>query len=69
MKVREVSIEAPPALVHDAWRAAFPWLIQGCTTRGDGLERPFDLGLFSDASPARHVLEHWESLRAATGQT
>ena len=69
MKVREVSIDAPPALVHAPWRAAFPWLIQGCTTRGPEPERPFDLGLFSDASPARHVLEHWQRLRAATGQT
>ena len=63
MKVREVSIDAPPALVHAPWRAAFPWLIQGCTTRGPEPERPFDLGLFSDASPARHVLEHWQRLR------
>ena len=68
MQVPEVSIDAPPALVHTTWRAAFPWLIQGCTTRGAGLERPFDLGLFSNASPAGPVLEHWEQLRAATGQ-
>ena len=66
--LREVFIDAPPALVHAAWPAAFPWLIQGCTTRGVGLERPYDLGLFSDASPVRHVLRHWEHLRATTGQ-
>ncbi len=65
---REVVIEAPPALTVEAWLAAFPWMIQGFTTRGPGLTRPFDLGLFGDASMAGPVLEHWEQLRVATAQ-
>ena len=65
---REIVIEAPPALAVEAWTAAFPWMIQGFTTRGPGHERPFDLGLFSDASAAGAVLEHWEKLRTATAQ-
>ncbi len=67
-QVLENRTDALPALVHTGWADAFPWLIQGCTTRGSGREGPFDLGLFSDASPARRVLENWERLRAATGQ-
>jgi hypothetical protein len=35
MKVREVSVDAPPALVHASWRAEFPWLIQGSHRGGD----------------------------------
>ena len=64
--VAEVPLEAPPSLVHPGWRSAFPWLVQGTTTRGDG-DDPFDLGLFSDASPPRAVLEHWERLRGDAG--
>lgn len=64
--VAEVPIEDPPALVHPAWRTAFPWLIQGTTRQGDP-EHPFDLGLFSDASPAGAVLERWERLRRSSG--
>ena len=64
--VAEVPVEAPPSLVHPGWRSAFPWLVQGTTTRGAPGE-PFDLGLFSDASPARAVLERWELLRSAGG--
>lgn len=62
----EVPVVAPPSLVHPGWRSAFPWLVQGTTTRGDA-GVPFDLGLFSDASPPRTVLDHWERLRRETG--
>jgi len=63
--VAEVPVEDPPALVHPAWRTAFPWLIQGTSRRGDP-DHPFDLGLFSDASPAGAVLERWEQLRRSS---
>jgi hypothetical protein len=54
-----------PALRHRAWAERFPWLVQGTTVRGDG-PAPFDLGIFSDASPPRAVLGGWERLRTAT---
>lgn len=55
-----------PALTHPGWGEAFPWLAQGTTVRGPG-EEPFDLGLFSGASPPDRVLGNWERLRRATG--
>lgn len=64
--VADVPLEEPPSLVHPVWRSAFPWLIQGTTTRGDPGD-PFDLGLFSDASPPRAVLERWDRLRRGAG--
>ncbi|MHB1194140.1 MAG: polyphenol oxidase family protein [Longimicrobiales bacterium] len=64
--VRETAAAGPPALVHPLWAEGLPWLVQGTTVRGDGPE-PFDLGLFSDASPARTVLASWERLRRDTG--
>lgn len=64
--VAEVALEAPPSLVHPGWRDAFPWLVQGTTTRGDAGD-PFDLGLFSDASSPRKVLERWARLRREAG--
>lgn len=71
-RVREQPADGPPALVHPGWREAFPWLMQGTTYRGaaepdGGFGAPFDLGLFSDASPALAVATRWEALRAATG--
>jgi hypothetical protein len=60
-----VTVEGLPALTHPGWREAFPWLVQGTTCRGDE-ERPFDLGLFTDASASRDVLTSWERLRART---
>lgn len=36
---------------------------------GKGPAEPFDLGLFSDASPPRDVLARWEALRLATGMS
>ncbi len=63
--VRERHAPGVPALVHEAWEADFPWLVQGTTTRGaPPLE--FDLGLFSEGSPAERVREHWSRLLAAT---
>jgi hypothetical protein len=64
--VRELPTGGIPALSHPEWRRRFPWLVQGTTMRGDE-EPPFDLGLFSDASPPSTVLEHWGVLRAHTG--
>lgn len=55
-----------PALVHEDWRGAFPWLVQGTTSRGSEAE-PFDLGLFGAASPPHAVHGRWNRLLAATG--
>ena len=68
--VREEPAGGLAALVHPLWRERHPWLVQGTTLRGprgghDGAA--FDLGIFSDASPARVVMEAWEALRDATG--
>lgn len=60
--VTEVPFPGFPALVHPYWGRRFPWLVQGTTVRGTE-PRPFDLGLFSGASPARVVLDAWEELR------
>jgi len=52
--------------LHPGWARRFPWLVQGTTARGGG-PRPFDLGLFSDASPPRDVLSAWDALRRWSG--
>jgi len=67
-RVREAAAPGHPALVHDEWRRAFPWLIQGTTTRGASAH-PFDLGLFAKGSPRDAVLENWRALRGVTGAT
>lgn len=65
-RVQEIATRHPPALVHAGWAEAFPWLVQGTTTRGDSA-KPFDLGLFSGGSPEREVRKSWAELRRATG--
>lgn len=64
--VRERHDPVIPALVHGVWETAFPWLVQGTTTRG-AAAREFDLGLFSEGSPAERVRDHWARLLEATG--
>ncbi len=64
--VREVPTDRLPGFSHPEWSRRFPWLVQGTTGRGDP-DDPFDLGIFSGASPASAVLAHWEALRALTG--
>ncbi len=64
--VREARSGRPAALVHAGWASSFPWLVQGTTVRGRA-EDPFDLGLFSGASPEARVRERWEELRSLTG--
>jgi YfiH family protein len=76
--VEEVPRTGLPAVTHPEWES-FGWLVQGTTRArggtgptatsepGDGPGRPFDLGLFSDASPSRDVLARWDGLRHATG--
>lgn len=57
-------------LLVDAWVEAFPWLVQGTTTRGSATgrgERPFDLGLFSGGSPVDEVRRNWKELAADLG--
>lgn len=64
--MREIPSDALPAVTHPGWSEAFPWLAQGTTGRGE-TEAPFDLGLFSDASPARDVVANWDALRVGAG--
>lgn len=68
VEVREMGTDTPPALVHEGWAEAFPWLVQGTTTRGRDTT-PYDLGLFSGGSPVDEVQRRWADLRAATGMT
>jgi YfiH family protein len=65
-RVREALDPRIPALVHTEWAAELPWVVQGTTTRGEG-PTPFDLGLFSDGSPADVVRGSWDRLIDATG--
>lgn len=65
-QVRETLVGDPAILVHDGWAEAFPWLIQGTTTRGP-LSDPFDLGLFSDGSPEEMVRGRFARLREVAG--
>jgi YfiH family protein len=65
-RVREIPTSGPPLVVHPEWGEEFPWLAQGCTTRGDP-EEPFDLALFGRASEPRAVLDRWDRLLRATG--
>src|SRR5690606_3759950 len=64
--VRETAVPgaSAPLFEHPDWRAAFPWLIQGTTGRGEG--EPFDLGWFG-AVPAATAQTRWRQLRQATG--
>ncbi|MEQ1857843.1 MAG: polyphenol oxidase family protein [Longimicrobiales bacterium] len=64
--VRERLDARVPALIHEQWASELPWLIQGTTTRGTAADR-FDLGLFSEGSPAEHVRACWSRLLATTG--
>ena len=54
-----------PLHVHTEWAAAFPWLTQGTTGRGD-LDEPFDLGLFGN-SPIGPTLARWRALYQSVG--
>jgi hypothetical protein len=63
--VRELLDDAVGALVHPGWAAAFPWFVQGTTTRG-GARSTHDFGLFSGGSPESVVRESWDSLLSTT---
>ena len=67
-RVREEQASGLPSLVHPEWVEAFPWVVQGTTTRGGG-GAPFDFGLFSSGSPEATVRHNWRRLRDATGAT
>jgi hypothetical protein len=64
-RVRETFDATLQALVHPGWAAAFPWVLQGTTTRG-APGREIDFGLFSDGSPAAIVQRNWGRLLALT---
>jgi len=65
-RVRETPISGLPMVVHPEWGEEFPWLVQGCTTRGDP-DEPFDLALFGRASDPGAVLARWDRLLRAAG--
>ena len=65
-RVREEPAPGLPALVHAGWARAYPWLVQGTTRRGPGPDL-FDLGIYSDASPAASVAGAWDRLRVGSG--
>lgn len=65
-RVREIAASRLPALVHPGWAEAFPWLLQGTTTRGPE-DVPFDLGLFSGGRPEPEVRRNWSRLRDSIG--
>jgi YfiH family protein len=67
-RVRDIPADKLPAMVHPGWAIAFPWLVQGTTTRG-GLPVPFDLGLYSSGSSESVVRDHWSHLLRATSIT
>ena len=66
----ESTTDSVPLLVHDPWRDAFPWLVQGTTTSSAGSAEcgppdsaaPFDLGLFSEGSSEAAVRSNWRTL-------
>ncbi|MCH1571075.1 MAG: polyphenol oxidase family protein [Longimicrobiales bacterium] len=67
LSVREVTGPGFAALVHPEWAIAFPWLIQGTTTRVSGNDHPFDLGLFAKGSEPRSARGRWQTLRRYVG--
>ena len=66
--LNEVLAAPSLGLVHPGWSEAFPWLLQGCTTRGT-VDEPYDFGLFSGGSAPESVRESWAELLDATGAT
>ena len=63
--VRELPADGEvPRVQHPEWSEAFPWLVQGTTTRGE--PSPWDFALFGAGATAR-VLGRWEALGRATG--
>jgi len=64
-RVLEVAQSRPPMLVHEGWSRAFPWLVQGTTTRGP--HGRFDLGLFSRGSGEQQVRANWRELAEGAG--
>ena len=64
--IRERHEDEVSAFVHADWAVAFPWLLQGTTTRG-APEHEFDFGLFSEGTRSKAVQEHWHQLLTVTG--
>lgn len=57
-----------PAVTHAAWSRAFPWLLQGTTTRGsEAGDGQFDLRLFGGAVEAVGARERWGLFRRRLG--
>lgn len=65
--VREVTGPGVAALRHPGWAAAFPWLVQGTTTRRSGDVDGFDFGLFAERSRPDTARARWRTLREWVG--
>jgi YfiH family protein len=61
--VHELRAGEFPLYTHPEWSAAFPWLVQGTTGRG---EEGLDMGLFGEL-PTGLVQARWRRLREVTG--
>ena len=55
------------ALVHPEWCEAFPWLLQGTTTRGLAGAPPFDFGLFGESNSSKEARDRWSTLHQRLG--
>jgi YfiH family protein len=67
-RVRETFSAGTQGLVHPGWAQAFPWLVQGTSTRGaPGREQ--DLGLWSGGAPEAVVHRNWGRLLALTAMS
>jgi YfiH family protein len=55
------------ALVHPEWFEAFPWLLQGTTTRGLAGAAPLDFGLFGGSTSLEEVRARWSKLQQRLG--
>lgn len=67
VEVMEIADSTCGALVHTGWSKAFPWLLQGTTTRDSCDDHPFDLGLFAEHSQPVSARRRWAALRKALG--
>jgi len=66
--VREEPVPDFPAVVHPIWRDELPWLVQGTTTRGPGLEgAPYDLRRFGADGAVSGGVGPWQELGGWAG--
>jgi YfiH family protein len=64
--ILEAAADSFPALVNREWTSAFPWLVQGTTSRGEH-DTPLDFGPFTGATSPELVRANWVELLRTTG--